>query len=78
MRARAGAVEAPVEVTDRVMAGVVSLPHGWGHGAPGARLPVAARHAGVNVNALTDELETDAVSGNAVLNGVPVEVSQGP
>jgi anaerobic selenocysteine-containing dehydrogenase len=72
---RAGAVDAPVEVTDKVMPGVVSLPHGWGHGAPGANLPVAARYAGVNVNALTDELDLDPVSGNAVLNGVPVELT---
>jgi anaerobic selenocysteine-containing dehydrogenase len=75
VRSRAGAVEAPVEVTDAVMPGVVSLPHGWGHDAPGMRLPVASKHAGVNVNALTDELQVDPLSGNAVLNGVPVEIS---
>jgi anaerobic selenocysteine-containing dehydrogenase len=72
---RAGTLEAPVEVTDAVMPGVVSLPHGWGHDAPDARLSVAAAHAGVNVNLLTDELPLDPPSGNAVLNGVPVEVS---
>jgi anaerobic selenocysteine-containing dehydrogenase len=75
VESRAGAIEAPVEVTDRVMPGVVSIPHGWGHGAPGANLPVAARYAGVNANALTDELDIDPLSGNAVLNGVPVEVA---
>jgi anaerobic selenocysteine-containing dehydrogenase len=75
VRSRAGEVDAPVEVTEKVMPGVVSLPHGWGHGAPGANLPVAARYAGVNVNALTDELDLDPISGNAVLNGVPVEIS---
>jgi anaerobic selenocysteine-containing dehydrogenase len=72
---RAGSIEAPVEVTDRVMPGVVSIPHGWGHGAPGADLPVAARYAGVNSNALTDENDIDPVSGNAVLNGIPVDVA---
>jgi anaerobic selenocysteine-containing dehydrogenase len=77
VRSRAGEIEAPVEVTDAVMPGVVSIPHGWGHDAPGARLPVAAKHAGVNVNALTDELDLDPLSGNAVLNGVPVEVAPG-
>jgi hypothetical protein len=75
VRSRAGEIEAPVEVTDKVMPGVVSIPHGWGHDAPGARLPVAAAHAGVNVNALTDELDIEPISGTAVLNGVPVELS---
>ncbi|GIF12934.1 molybdopterin oxidoreductase family protein [Actinoplanes teichomyceticus] len=72
--ARAGTVVAPVEVTDRVMPGVVSLPHGWGHDLPGVRLAVAAAHPGVNSNILTDELVIDPLSGNAVLNGIPVEV----
>ena len=72
---RAGALEATVEVTDAVMPGVVSLPHGWGHDAPGARLAVAGAHAGVNANLLADEGLVDAVSGNAVLNGIPVVVA---
>ena len=53
------------------MPGVVSLPHGWGHDADGARLAVAAEHAGVNSNLLADDL-LDVLSGNAVLNGIPV------
>ncbi|MEU4820564.1 molybdopterin oxidoreductase family protein [Actinomadura sp. NPDC023710] len=69
---RAGALEAVAEPTDTIMAGVVSLPHGWGHDRPGTRTRVASRHAGVNVNAVTDEQEIDPLSGNAVLNGVPV------
>jgi anaerobic selenocysteine-containing dehydrogenase len=72
---RAGTVEAVVEVTDDVMEGVVSLPHGWGHGQPGTQMSVAADNAGVNSNVLTDELEIDPLSGNAVLSGIPVEVS---
>jgi anaerobic selenocysteine-containing dehydrogenase len=75
VESRAGALEAPVEVTDAVMAGVVSLPHGWGHDAPGARLGVAGAHAGVNANLLADEALVDALSGNAVLNGIPVAVA---
>jgi len=75
LRSRAGSVRAVVEVTDGVMPGVVSLPHGWGHDAPGAELRVAAEHAGTNSNVLADELLLDAVSGNAVLNGIPVEVA---
>ena len=72
---RAGALNARVEVTDRVMPGVVSLPHGWGHGLPGTRLAVAAEHPGVNSNVLTDELAVDHLSGNSVLNGIPVAVT---
>lgn len=75
VRSRVGEVVAPVEVTDAIRPGVVSLPHGWGHDRPGVRLGVAARHAGVNSNVLTDEAVVDAVSGNAVLNGIPVEVA---
>jgi anaerobic selenocysteine-containing dehydrogenase len=75
VKSRAGELEAPVEVTDAVMPGVVSLPHGWGHDAPGARLAVAEAHAGVNSNVLADEALVDALSGNAVLNGIPVAVA---
>ena len=71
---RVGAVEVPVEVTDRVMPGVVSLPHGWGHDAEEARMAIAAAHAGVNSNRLADELALDPLSGNAILNGIPVKV----
>lgn len=69
---RTGTVEAVAEPTDTVMPGVVSLPHGWGHDRPGTRTAVAREHAGVNVNAVTDEQEIDPLSGNAVFNGVPV------
>jgi anaerobic selenocysteine-containing dehydrogenase len=72
---RAGSVEAPVEITDAIMPGVVSIPHGWGHDVPGARQSVAAAHAGVNSNVLADESMVDPLSGNAVLNGIPVEVA---
>ena len=67
-----GELVVKVEVTDRVMPGVVSLPHGWGHGMRGAKLRVAAEHAGVNTNELTDGESIDPLSGNAVLNGVRV------
>ncbi|SEG71114.1 Anaerobic selenocysteine-containing dehydrogenase [Thermomonospora echinospora] len=71
---RAGTLDAVAEPTDTVMTGVVSLPHGWGHDRPGTRTRVAGEHAGVNVNAVTDEQEIDPLSGNAVFNGVPVTV----
>jgi anaerobic selenocysteine-containing dehydrogenase len=75
IRSRAGAVRAQVEVTDGIMPGVVSLPHGWGHDSPGAKMSVAGAHAGTNSNVLADELVLDALSGNAVLNGIPVELA---
>jgi anaerobic selenocysteine-containing dehydrogenase len=72
---RAGQVEVPVEVTDAVMPGVVSIPHGWGHSASGMQMSVAAAHAGTNSNVLADETLVDTLSGNAVLNGIPVELA---
>ena len=71
----AGTIEIPVELTDRVMLGVLSIPYGWGHGRPGTRQAVAAGHAGVNVNVLTDASVVDPLSGNAVLNGIPVSIA---
>ncbi|MFJ1734277.1 molybdopterin oxidoreductase family protein [Streptomyces sp. NPDC088254] len=70
-----GEVTAPAEVTDAVRTGVVSLPHGWGHDRPGTRLSHASTDPGVNVNQLLDGSLLDPLSGNAVLNGVPVEVA---
>jgi anaerobic selenocysteine-containing dehydrogenase len=71
---RVGSVQIAVEVTDDMMPGVISIPHGWGHDRDGVRLSVAGAHAGVSVNDLTDEAQIDPLSGTAVLNGVPVEV----
>ncbi|MFD7938087.1 molybdopterin oxidoreductase family protein [Streptomyces sp. NPDC059755] len=70
-----GEVTAPAEVTDGVRRGVVSLPHGWGHDRPGTRLSHAATDPGVNVNQLLDGSLLDPLSGNAVLNGIPVELA---
>ncbi len=65
-------VDVKVELTDSVAAGVVCLPHGWGHDLPGAKLALAAERPGVNFNALLDETARDPLSGNAVLSGVAV------
>jgi anaerobic selenocysteine-containing dehydrogenase len=73
---RVGSLEAPVEITEDIMPGVVSLPHGWGHNLPGARLQTAAEHAGVNSNLLADETAFDPISGNAVLNAIPVTLAK--
>ena len=58
------------------MPGVVSIPHGWGHDQPGVAMQVAAAHAGVNSNLLADANAVDPLSGNAVLNGIPVTVEK--
>ena len=68
-------VDAPVEISAALMPGVVSLPHGWGHDLPGARLRVAAVQPGANLNAVLDESLRDPLSGTAVLSGVAVTVS---
>ncbi|MFE5795281.1 molybdopterin oxidoreductase family protein [Streptomyces sp. NPDC056503] len=75
IRGAGGALTAEVEVTDTVRPGVVSLPHGWGHDRPGTRMTVAAARPGVNVNQLLDGTLLDPLSGTAVLNGFPVEVT---
>jgi anaerobic selenocysteine-containing dehydrogenase len=68
-------VQAPVELSEAMMPGVVSLPHGWGHDLEGVQLAVAAARPGANLNAVLDERLLDPLSGNAVLSGVAVEVS---
>jgi anaerobic selenocysteine-containing dehydrogenase len=73
----AGSVEVPVEVTDAIMPGVVSLPHGWGHNRSGTRLGVASAHPGASVNDVTDEDFVDALTGTAAFSGIPVKVHHG-
>ncbi|MBS7661456.1 molybdopterin oxidoreductase family protein [Pseudomonas lalucatii] len=75
VRSRVGSVEVEVAASDEVMPGVVSLPHGWGHARPGVQMQIASGQPGVSANDLTDERQLDALSGNAALNGVPVEVT---
>jgi len=74
VRSRAGKIEVPVEITDAIRAGVVSIPHGWGHDVVGVRTAVATAHPGVNSNLLADELLLDVPTGTVALNGVPVAV----
>ena len=75
---RAGSINVAVEITDSIMAGVISVPHGWGHTREGIRQSVAVAHAGQSVNDLTDDQMIDSFSGNAVLNGVPVTIAVVP
>ena len=74
IRSAGGQVQAQVHVTQDMMPGVVSLPHGWGHDAPGAQLRVAAERPGANINALLDDQLRDPLSGNAVLGGVAISM----
>lgn len=73
---RVGSVEIPVEITDTIMPGVVSIPHGWGHNQPGMQMQIASEHAGVNINILTDEESYDILSGNAAFSGTAVKVEK--
>ena len=71
-----GKVELPVEITEDIMPSVVSMPHGYGHGRKGVKLSVAADKPGVSMNDLTDPALVDDLSGNAVLNAVPVQIKK--
>jgi len=70
-----GAIELPTELTTDVMPGVVSIPHGWGHGRPGTRLTVASTVAGVSLNDILDPARIDELSGTSALTGQPVEIT---
>jgi anaerobic selenocysteine-containing dehydrogenase len=74
LHSRVGEVAVAAELSDAVMPGVVSLPHGWGHDRAGVRLAVASRHAGASINDVIDDQRIDVLTGTAVLNGTPVEV----
>ncbi len=75
LSSRVGAVEVPVHLTDQMMPGVVSLPHGWGHTADDTRQTLASASPGVSINDVTDAALLDQLSGNAALSGVPVQVA---
>ncbi len=70
-----GAIVAPVEISADIRAGVVAIPHGWGHHEPGVGWTVAAALPGVNVNRLHDPARTDPLSGASAVNSTWVRVS---
>ena len=74
VRSRVGSVEVPIEITEEMMPGVVSIPHGWGHDRLGIQLEVAQQHAGESINDVTDDLTIDALCGTAAFNGTWVAV----
>jgi anaerobic selenocysteine-containing dehydrogenase len=73
---RVGSVVVPVEISDDIRPGVVSLPHGWGHDHPGTRMRIAESLSGVNSNILSDHEAMDPLSGTSVLNGIPVSIAK--
>ena len=75
IQSRVGEVDAELVASDEKMPGVVSLPHGYGHGLAGTRGEVASRHAGVSCNDITDDQFVDQLPGNAAVNGVSVQLS---
>ena len=74
VNSRVGSVKLPIEISDEMMPGVVSIPHGWGHERPGIELQVAQQHAGTSINDLTDHLAIDTLCGTAAFNGTWVTV----
>jgi len=74
VRSRVGSVDVPIEISEEMMPGVVSIPHGWGHDRLGIQLGVAQQHAGGSINDLTDHLTIDALCGTAAFNGTWVAV----
>ncbi len=74
VKSAAGEIKVPVEVTDAIKPGVVSMPHGWGHGKPGTRMAVANSSPGANTNVLSPPTFIDEPSGNGALNGIPVTI----
>jgi anaerobic selenocysteine-containing dehydrogenase len=74
METGTGSLHVQVQVSDEMMPGVVSLPHGWGHDLSGTRLHLASERPGVNLNALLDDGLRDPLSGNAVLGGVAISL----
>src|SRR6185503_8377850 len=74
VKSRVGTITLPVELSNEIMRGVVSIPHGWGHDREGNKLSVAQQHSGASINDLTDESRIDVICGTAAFNGTHVTV----
>jgi len=76
LRTDSGEIRVPVQLTDEMMPGTVSLPHGWGHQAASG-LRVARETKGASFNVLTGDgpAVLERLSGMARLTGVAVSVT---
>jgi anaerobic selenocysteine-containing dehydrogenase len=74
VQSRVGCVTLQVEISEEMMPGVVSIPHGWGHDRLGIQLDMAQQHAGASINDLTDNQTIDALCGTAAFSGTRVTV----
>ncbi len=75
VHSQVGCIKLPAEISNEMMPGVVSIPHGWGHNRPGVQLSVARQHPGVSINDITDDTRIDRLTGNAAFSGIPVRVT---
>lgn len=73
---RVGEIRLPAEISDCMMPGVISIPHGWGHDRNGAQLQIAAERPGVSLNDITDDRLIDQLTGAAAFSGQAVTVSK--
>lgn len=74
VRSSVGSISLPIEISDEMMPGVVSIPHGWGHNRHGVQLDVAQQHDGESINDLTDQQTIDSLCGTAAFNGTSVAI----
>lgn len=71
---KVGTEHITAEVSDEMMRGSISIPHGWGHNRSGIKMNIAEDHAGTSMNDLVDDMVVDKLSGVSVINAIPVEV----
>ena len=76
IKSRVGMLHIETQITEDMMQGVISIPHGWGHSMPNTQLQIAAKYPGVNLNTLSDDQFVDKLTGTAVFNGIPVTLTK--
>jgi anaerobic selenocysteine-containing dehydrogenase len=72
-----GAIEAEIQLDDRLREGVVAMAHGWGNQlTPGMK--VAQKYPGVNCNQLlpTGPGSYEKISNQAHMTGIPVSIEK--
>ena len=67
-------LEIPIEISNEMMRGVVSIPHGFGHHRTGTNIKLAQENTGVSINDITDNRSIDSLTGNANLSGTKVKI----